>query len=96
MGTTRRKFTQEYKDEAVALVLGSGRSIADVAKSLGINETSLGYWVKKAKDTGQAEERPLTVSERAELEELRKKNAQLQMENAFLKKVASFFASDQK
>jgi transposase len=52
--------------------------------------------VKKAKDTGQAEERPLTVSERAELEELRKKNAQLQMENAFLKKVASFFASDQK
>jgi transposase len=96
MGATRRKFTREYKDEAVALVLGSGRSIADVAKSLGINETSLGYWVKKAKDTGQAEERPLTVSERAELEELRKKNAQLQMENAFLKKVASFFASDQK
>lgn len=96
MGATRRKFTQEYKDDAVALVLGSGRSIADVAKSLGINETSLGYWVKKAKDTGEGEERPLAVSERAELEELRKKNAQLQMENAFLKKVASFFASDQK
>lgn len=96
MGTTRRKFTQEYKDEAVALVLGSGRSIVDVAKSLGINETSLGYWVKKAKDTGEAEERPLSVSERAELEELRKKYAQLQMDNAFLKKVASFFASDQR
>jgi transposase len=102
MGTTRRKFTQEYKDEAVALVLSSGRSVADVARSLGINETSLGYWVKKAKDTGQAkdggepEDRPLSVSERAELAELRKKNAQLQMENAFLKKVASFFASEQK
>ncbi|WP_241841898.1 transposase, partial [Pseudofrankia sp. BMG5.36] len=38
MGSTRRKFTQEYKDEAVALVLGSDRTIAEVAKSLGINE----------------------------------------------------------
>lgn len=96
MGSTRRKYTQEYKDEAVALVLGSDRSIAEVAKSLGINEGSLGNWVKKAKETGEAEEKPLTVSERAELAELRKKNAQLQMDNAFLKKVASFFASDQK
>ncbi|OHV54478.1 hypothetical protein BCD48_41850 [Pseudofrankia sp. BMG5.36] len=96
MGSMRRKFTQEYKDEAVALVLGSDRTIAEVAKSLGINETSLGSWVKKAKDTGEVGEKPLSVSERAELEELRKKNAQLQMDNAFLKKVASFFASDQK
>jgi transposase len=96
MGSTRRKFTQEYKDEAVALVLGSDRTIAEVAKSLGINETSLGYWVKKAKGSEEAGQRPLSVPERAELEELRKKNVQLQMDNAFLKKVASFFASDQK
>jgi transposase len=96
MGSTRRKYTQEYKDEAVALVLGSDRSIAEVAKSLGINEGSLGNWVKRAKDTGEVEEKPLSVSERAELEELRKKYAQAQMDLAFLKKVASFFASDQK
>ncbi|WP_462188547.1 MULTISPECIES: transposase [unclassified Frankia] len=96
MGSTRRKFTQEYKDEAVALVLGSDRTIAEVAKSLGINETSLGYWVKKEKDSDEGRERPLSVSEHAELEELRKKNAQLQMDSSFLKKVASFFASDQK
>jgi transposase len=96
MGSARRKFTQEYKDEAVALVLGSDRPVAEVAKSLGINEGTLGNWVKKAKDTGDSAEKPLTVSERAELEELRKKYAQAQMDLAFLKKVASFFASDQK
>jgi transposase len=96
MGSTRRKFTQEYKAEAVRLVLDSGRSVAEVAKSLGIHEATLGNWVKKAKEGSDAEERPLSVSERAELEELRKKYAQAQMDIAFLKKAASFFASEQK
>jgi transposase len=96
MGTTRRKFTQQYKDEAVALVLGSDRPVAEIAKSLGVSETSLGYWVKKAKDAGEVTEKPLTISERAELEELRKKYAQAQMDLAFLKKAASFFASEQR
>ncbi|AEH09941.1 transposase IS3/IS911 family protein [Candidatus Protofrankia datiscae] len=86
MGSARRKFTQEYKSEAVRLVLDSGRSVTEVAKSLGIHETTLGNWVKKAKENGETEERPLSVSERAELEELRKKYAQAQMDIAFLKK----------
>ena len=46
---TRRSFTQEYKDQAVSLVLDSGRSIAEVAKSIGVHEMTLGKWVKKAK-----------------------------------------------
>jgi transposase len=41
---TRRHFTQEYKDQAVSLVLDSGRSIADVAKSIGVHEMTLGKW----------------------------------------------------
>nr|WP_043602712.1 transposase [Candidatus Protofrankia datiscae] len=77
-------------------MLDSGRSVTEVAKSLGIHETTLGNWVKKAKENGETEERPLSVSERAELEELRKKYAQAQMDIAFLKKAASFFASEQK
>ena len=96
MGSSRRKFTQEYKAEAVRLVLDSGRSVADVAKSLGINETTLGYWVKKAKEDGETDEQPLSVSERAELVELRKKYAQAQMDVTFLKKAAAFFVSQQK
>jgi transposase len=96
VGSSRRNFTPEYKAEAVRLVLDSDRSISDVAKSLGINETTLGNWVKKAKVDSAAGDKPLSVSERAELAELRKKYAQAQMDIAFLKKAASFFASQQK
>ena len=46
---TRRHFTQEYKDQAVSLVLDSGRSIAEVAKSIGVHEMTLGKWAKKAR-----------------------------------------------
>jgi transposase len=45
---TRRNFTQEYKDQAVSLVLDSGRSIVEVAKSIGVHEMTLGKWVKKS------------------------------------------------
>ena len=50
---TRRHFTQEYKDQAVSLVLDSGRSIVEVAKSIGVHEMTLGKWVKKARDSGR-------------------------------------------
>jgi len=50
---TRRRFTQEYKDQAVSLHLDSGRSIAEVARSIGVHEMTLGKWVKIAKDSGR-------------------------------------------
>jgi transposase len=74
---TRRHFTQEYKDQAVSLVLDSGRTTADVARSIGMHEMTLGKWVKKARDSGRAEDNALSESERAELERLRKENATL-------------------
>jgi len=92
---TRRHFTQEYKDQAVSLVLDSGRSIAEVARSIGVHEMTLGKWVKKAKDDGRGSERDLSESERAELERLRKENATLRMERDFAKKVAAWFAKEQ-
>jgi transposase len=51
---TRRRFTQEYKDQAVSLVLDSGRTVAEVAKSIGVHEMTLGNWVRKAKESGQS------------------------------------------
>jgi len=45
MGRTRRGFTPEYKDEAVKLVINTGRPVATVARELGINEATLGRWV---------------------------------------------------
>lgn len=91
---TRRQFTQEYKDQAVSLVLDSGRSIAEVAKSIGVHEMTLGKWVKKAKDSGHSNDKPLDGSEREELRRLRKENANLRMEAEFAKKVATWFARE--
>jgi transposase len=93
VGSTRRRFTPEYKAEAVQFVISSGRSIAEVARSLDINETTLGYWVAKARENGEAKEPELDIAERAELARLRKENQQLKMERDFLKKAAAFFAS---
>jgi len=92
---TRRHFTQEYKDQAVSLVLDSGRSIAEVAKSIGVHEMTLGKWVKKARESGRVPDKDLSEPERAELERLRKENATLRMERDFAKKVAAWFAKEQ-
>ena len=67
---TRRHFTQEYKDQAVSLVLDSGRSIVEVANSIGVHEMTLGKWVKKARESGRVPDSDLSEPERAELERL--------------------------
>ena len=93
MGSTRRKFTPEYKAEAVQFVISSGQPVAEAARGLGIVEATLGRWVAKARENGEATEPELDVSERAELARLRKENQTLKMERDFLKKAAAFFAS---
>ncbi|MDQ2877422.1 MAG: transposase [Actinomycetota bacterium] len=99
MGSTRRSFTDEYKQEAVEYVLDGGRTIADVARNIGVHEMTLGKWVKKARDNeapADSGEAPLHQSERAELKQLREENAHLHMQVAFAKKVATWFAKDQR
>jgi transposase-like protein len=58
---TRRNFTQEYKDQAVSLVLDSGRSIIEVAKSIGVHEMTLGKWVKKARESDRVPDKAAPV-----------------------------------
>jgi transposase len=86
VGSTRRKFTPEYKAEAVQFVTSSGQPVAEVARNLGIVEATLGRWVAKARENGEAKEPELDVSERAELARLRKEIQQVKMERDFLKK----------
>ncbi|WP_166805561.1 transposase [Cryobacterium ruanii] len=86
MGKTRREFTPEYKDEAVKLVINTGRAIVTVARELGINEASLGRWFSAFKARNDAGETTVTESERAELLRLRKKNADLKLDRLFLEK----------
>ena len=92
---TRRHFTQEYQDRAVSFVRDSGRTIRDVAKSIGVHEITLGKWVNKAKDNESGQDKDLSETERTELERLRKENAVLKMERDFAKKVAAWFAKEQ-
>ena len=86
MGRQRREFSPEYKDEAVKLVVNTGRPVAVVARELGISEQTLGRWVHLFKSRQDAGDGALSESERAELARLRKENAELKMDRAFLKK----------
>jgi len=89
-----RKFTREYRDEAVQLVIASARPIAEVARELGLHESTLSNWVSKYRTDHPASE-DLNISERARLKELEKENRELRMEREFLKKTAAFFAKEQ-
>ena len=93
MGQARKKYTQEYKDEAVELVISSGRPIAEIARNLGINEGTLANSVN-AKKSGKLKEKPLDTDERARLRELEEENRRLKMERDFLKKAAAWFAKE--
>jgi transposase len=82
-----------YKAEAVDLVPGSGRPVAEIARDLGIHEATLGNWVNLAKKNGTIADKPVTVDERARLRELEDEVRKLRMERDFLKKAAAWFAS---
>ena len=94
MGGTYRRFTPEFKDEAVRLVINTGRPVAEVARELGLQEQNLGRWVKLFKARHDADDRALTESEFAELVRLRKDNVELMLDRAFLKKASLFFAKE--
>ncbi|MGW0246720.1 transposase [Nocardia goodfellowii] len=95
----RRSFTAEYKVEAAHRVIHSGRTIAEVARELGLNEGLLSNWVKdERRRIAAAEshgEKPLDAAERAELLRLRKQVAEQDKDIAFLKKASAYFASMQ-
>ena len=76
------------------MVVDTSRPIADVARELGINETSLGNWVRAYRKKHAEDEPPLELSERARLRELERRNREMEMELAFLKKAAAYFARE--
>jgi transposase len=75
------------------LVLDEGRSIADVARSLGLNEGTLGNWVAKER-VARGEREGLRGDDRAELLELRTECAQLRMERDLLKRSLAFWVKE--
>jgi len=75
------------------MVLDEGRSIADVARSIGLIEGTLGNWVAKARRERE-QGSSLTVDERVELVELRRDTAQLRMERDLLKRSLAFWVKE--
>ncbi|MEW6892167.1 transposase [Trueperella pyogenes] len=82
----RRRYAQDFKDNAVRMVIELDKPIAQVARDLGINEGTLGHWVAMWREANPRSERSLDVSERAQWKADRRELAELRMENEFLKK----------
>jgi transposase len=90
-GNTCREFTPEFTDEAVKLVINTGRAVTTVARELGVNETTLGRWVNLFTASQDAGEVGITETETVELRRLRLRteNADLKLDRALLKKPPS-------
>jgi transposase len=93
MPKTRPPYPPEFRREAVLLVR-SGRSVRDVADSLGCSDQSLHNWVKQDQLNRHEREDGLTSAERDELRELRRRVKRLEQEREILKRAAVFFAAE--
>lgn len=90
-----RKYTQEFKEEAIKLITEQGYSQAEVSRSLGVSDSHINRWILEHK-SGKSKKSLLEENEQEELKRLRKENLQLKMEREILKKAAAFFASESK
>jgi len=91
----RRRFTVQFKAEAVQLVLQTGRPVAEIARELQINEGTLGNWVNVWRRSNPEPDPELSPLDRARMREMEDEIRRLRMENEFLKKAAAFFARTQ-
>ncbi len=94
MGAKRKSYTPKYRREAAHLVIDTGRTVAQVAREIGVGEQLLGRWVAVQRSRMDDPPGVIDANERAELERLRRENAELRMDREFLKKAAAFFARE--
>lgn len=94
MSSHRKKYSPEYRREAVRLVIDTSRPIAEVARELGLVEGTLGNWVNTYRREHAGDEPPLDINERARLREAERQLRDVKMENEFLKRAAAYFAQN--
>ena len=88
----RRRFSEEFKEGAVRLVLDEGRTVGAVARELDLTASALGLWVQQARAERTKGKSGLMKEEREELARLRKDLRIVSEERDILKKAVAFFA----
>jgi transposase len=97
MAKQRRRFSREFKQEAVKLVKEGGVGVTEAARDLGVHDTSLRRWIQQFDiDHGEGGAGALTTEEKEELRRLRREVRTLRMEREILKKATAFFAKESK
>ncbi|VAX06268.1 Mobile element protein [hydrothermal vent metagenome] len=91
---TRKKYTDDFKRDAVALVTEQGYKVSEAARSLDIGDNLLRRWKQGFEE--EATGNSLSADEREELKRLRKENCNLRMEKEILKKASAYFAKEMK
>jgi transposase len=102
MKGTKRKFTLEFREEAVRMVLQERLTVLEAARRLEINDKTLANWVRAARQgkmprsgAGASDRKCPSVSElEMEVSKLRAENARLKMEKEILKKAMAFFVRE--
>ncbi len=91
----RRKFSEQFKADAVRLVTTGGKTISEVTREFELAESVLRDWIRRAESgVGQGPPGALTSREHAELIDLRKRLKRAEMERDILKKATAFFARE--
>ena len=91
----RSKYTQEFRDDAVALVRDGKVAVKTAARDLGLHPETLRGWVRQDRvDRGEGGVGELTSAEKAELAALRKRVVVLEQEREILKKATAFFVKE--
>ena len=88
---TPRRFTAEFKTQAVKRVLESGKPLAEVATELGLSTGQLSTWRTEHLAAGSAEALAARRAEAAEMQRLKRENKRLEEENLILRKAAAVF-----
>ena len=89
---TRRRFTREYKAQAVQRLMESGKTLADIATELDVSPGQLSQWRNEQLAAGSAEALAQKKADEAEMLRLRREVKRLEDENLILRKAAAFFA----
>lgn len=93
-GASSRRYTPEFKRDAVALLQSSGRPIAEVARDLGVSDMSLASWAREQAKNMNTKEAEEAEADRKEAIRLRKRIKELEQEIEILKRFTAYWVKE--